>query len=658
MCKVILFAGTTEGRELAEFLDKRQVPAWVCVATEYGEELLPKSEFLQVSHIRLDEQQMQEFFKEHGAELVLDATHPYAVQVTENIKNACEKNGISYVRVLRGNEGSGEVSDCIYTDTTEEAAAFLEKTEGNILVTTGSKEAAKYTAISDYQRRVFLRILSVPQAVEQCAELGFEGRNLICMQGPFSVELNRAMIKQYDCRYLVTKMSGNTGGFLEKVQAAKDCGCKLVVIGRPAKEDGISVKEAKRLLCRKLSLQGEPEIFLVGIGMGNRESRTLEAEKILEHADLIIGAKRMVEACAKKGQDTWAEYNSQKIAAYIQAHPEYEKVAVVLSGDVGFYSGAKKLTQVLKGRVRLVCGISSPVYFMSRIGLSWDDAVLVSTHGKTENLTAAIKQNKKVFAILGTRDGVSQLSRKLLEYGMGELKLYVGENLSYTDEKISSGTARDFAEYETSLLSVVCAVNENAETFPATHGVPDEKFIRDKVPMTKEEVRTVSLAKLRLQTDSVCWDVGAGTGSVSIEMALRAWKGRVYAIEKKELAVRLLEKNKRYFGTDNLEVVEGTAPEALKELEAPTHAFIGGSSGNMKEILDCLFRKNPRARVVINCIALESMSEALCCLKEFPVTDTEIVQLTVSRAKTAGPYHMMMGENPIYIISCTGTGES
>lgn len=196
--------------------------------------------------------------------------------------------------------------------------------------------------------------------------------------------------------------------------------------------------------------------------------------------------------------------------------------------------------------------------------------------------------------------------------------------------------------------------NENYRQQSATHGIRDEEFLRDKVPMTKEEVRTVSLSKLRLFENSVCYDIGAGTGSVAIEMALRAYKGKVYAIEKKELAVELLKKNKEQFQADNLEIIEGLAPEAMKALEAPTHAFIGGSSGNMKEIMELLLEKNSKVRIVINCIALESVSEALECLKTLPVTDTEIVQMTVSKSKTVGRYHMMMGENPIYIISCTG----
>ena len=235
--------------------------------------------------------------------------------------------------------------------------------------------------------------------------------------------------------------------------------------------------------------------------------------------------------------------------------------------------------------------------------------------------------------------------------------LYVGENLSYENEKIFAKPASELTEYKGDPLSVICAVNENAGTRLETHGIRDEEFIRGKAPMTKEEVRTVSLSKLRLQKDSVCYDVGAGTGSVSVEMALRAWKGQVYAIEKKEDALALLKENKRKFAADNLEIVPGTAPEAMVELPAPTHAFIGGSSGNMNEIIRLLLDKNPEVRIVINCITLETVSEALETAKEFGFEENEIVQLSAARSKAIGRYHMMMGENPIYIITLQNPGK-
>ena len=172
--------------------------------------------------------------------------------------------------------------------------------------------------------------------------------------------------------------------------------------------------------------------------------------------------------------------------------------------------------------------------------------------------------------------------------------------------------------------------------------------------MTKEEVRTVSLAKLELTKDSVCYDVGAGTGSLSVEMAMRAFDGKVYAVERNPEAVRLIHKNARKFGRDNLHIIEGLAPEALEELEAPTHCFIGGSSGNLKEILELILKKNPAVRLVINCITLETLQEAMDAARTMPLTDVEVVQIMASRSKKLGRYHMMMGENPIYIISCTG----
>ena len=654
MCKVIVFAGTTEGRQIAQFLEKRQVSAHICVATEYGEQLLGENENLEISHERLDEMQMEELFLKNQNPLVIDATHPYAAEVTKNIQSACEHTGAEYLRVLRENQGGSDLEDCIYVKTVEDAVAYLQKTTGNILATTGSKEAAKYTALSDFENRVFLRVLSLPNVVAECARLGFQGKNLLCMQGPFSKEFNIAMLRQLNCKYMVTKMSGKSGGFLEKLEAARVCGCTLVVVGRPLEEAGISLQECKRILCRKFSLPSQAEISLVGIGMGNTDSFTKKAEKTIQESDLLIGASRMIEACEKNGQDIYIEYNSEKIAAYIQEHPEYEKISIVLSGDVGFHSGAKKLLDVLGSQVKVVCGISSVTYFMSRIQKSWDDTVLTSNHGEEANLISLIGKNKKVFTILGKKDSVSELAKKLLAYGMNEVVLYVGERLSYADEKIRKGTPEIFLDYEGDSLSVLYAENKNYRQQPATHGIRDEEFLRDKVPMTKEEVRTVSLAKLRLFENAVCYDVGAGTGSVAIEMALRAYKGKVYAIEKKEVAVELIKKNKEQFQADNLEVIEGFAPEAMEDLETPTHAFIGGSSGNMKEIMELLLKKNPKIRMVINCIALESVSEALECLKTLPVTDTEIVQLTVSKSKVVGKYHMMMGENPIYIISCTG----
>ena len=653
MYKVIVFAGTTEGYEISCFLSENQLPVLACVATEYGSKSLQENSCLHVQAGRLDEQQMRNLFFREKPELVLDATHPYAAEVTQNIRKACEETGVSYTRILR--TGS-EQQNAVYVRDAKEAAEYLKGTEGNVLLTTGSKELAVFTSVSDYNKRLFARVLSLPSVIESCQALGFEGRNLIAMQGPFSKELNQAMLEQYQCKYLVTKDSGKAGGFLEKIQAAEALGVTAVIIGRPLAEEGLSLKECRHMLIERYGLKKEQNVTLLGIGMGSIGTLTLEGREAVRNADLIVGARRMVDAVRLPGQDFLYEYRSREIAEYLAEHPEYTRVVIALSGDVGFYSGAKKLVELLGPETKMICGISSVVYFMSKIGLSWDDAKIVSAHGKTCNLISLIRENRKVFAILGTNDGVRNLAEKLTFYGMGDVILHVGENLSYDNEKILSKQAKELVSYEGDPLSVICAYNPGAEPEPATHGLSDEEFIRGKAPMTKAEVRAVSLAKLKLSKDAVCYDIGAGTGSVSVEMALRASEGEVYAIEKKEDALALLAQNKKKFALDHMYIIPGTAPEALEELPVPTHAFIGGSSGNMKEIVELLIKKNPQVRIVINCITLETVGEALGCIRELAKQEgceceNEIVQLCVSRSKNIGRYHMMMGENPIYIIT-------
>lgn len=655
MYKAIVFAGTTEGYALCEFLAENRVSVYACAATEYGGSLLQENEFLHVSAGRLKTEDMEELFRKENPEIVLDATHPYAAEVTKNIRTACESAGVLYQRILRP-EGEKN-SEAIYVESTEEAAAFLSGTEGNIFLTTGSKELAKFTGIPDYKERLFARVLSIPSVIRSCAELGIEGKHLIGMQGPFSAEINEAMLRQFQCSYLVTKDTGLAGGFPEKMEACQRCGVTPVIIGRPLKEEGLSLQDARVFLSKMFGFTLSQKISLVGIGMGAEKTLTLEGKKALNEAELLIGAKRMTEAVQKPGQMVLHEYRSEKIVEYIREHPKYRTVAIALSGDVGFYSGAKKLIDQLDGNVEVICGISSVVYFMSKIGLSWDDAKIVSAHGRNCNLISLIRHNPKVFSILGTEDGVAVLASRLVYYGMGDVTLYVGENLSYENEKIFHDKVANLTEYRGDALSVVTACNEKATPMSAVHGISDGEFLRGKAPMTKEEVRTVSLSKLRLSEDSVCYDVGAGTGSVSVEMALRAWMGQVYAIEKKEDALALLKENKKKFAVDNLVIIPGVAPEAMTELPAPTHAFIGGSSGNMQDIINLLLEKNPKVRIVINCITLETVTEAMNAIRDFGLEDVDIVQLAAARSKSIGRYHMMMGENPIYIISCSGRGE-
>ncbi len=268
--KILIFAGTTEGRKLAEYLRNTEIEVTVSVATEYGEKLIKKGKNIKISAQRLDEEKMIKFMLSEKFEMVIDATHPYAIEVTRNIFKACETANIQYIRLLRNIENDVNGEKIIRVSTVKEAVDFLNTTQGNILVTTGSKELEEFTKIKNYKQRVYARVLSVEKSMISSVGLGFEGKNLICMQGPFSQEFNYALIKQIDAKYLVTKESGQVGGFEEKINAAQKAGIITVIIGHIQEEKGCSLQEVEEFLNKKFLLKSTREISLVGIGSKGR----------------------------------------------------------------------------------------------------------------------------------------------------------------------------------------------------------------------------------------------------------------------------------------------------------------------------------------------------------------------------------------------------
>lgn len=675
MEKLLIFAGTREGRLLAEHMCRwREVH--VSVATEYGGEVLPKDKGIHVHQGRLTAEQMRELLLAEPWRGVIDATHPYAVEVSENIKSACESTGQPYLRLLR--EQEAEDKDAVYVNSKEEAAQYLNRVKGNILLTTGSKELEAYMKLILDSTRIYARILADGETVTKCRDMGLGGKQIICMQGPFSTELNAAMLKQLDARYLVTKDTGAVGGLPQKLEGARLAGATAVVIRRPREESGYSMEELLAYLgvpgtgqpesaaAQPETAIGQPKfaaaqpedarpvVTLLGIGMGNVEGMTLEAYQACQQADVILGAQRMIKTLEYFGKPVEAIYQPQAVMEFLKQHPRYCRVVVAFSGDIGFYSGTRRMREALAEsgyQVKLVCGISSVVYAASRLNMSWEDMKLVSIHGRSQNIIGAVRTNAKVFSLVGKEETVRQLAHALIQYGLGTIKMHVAYQLGYPEEEILTGEPEEFCGYDRKGLAVVILENPKAAEAAVTHGMPDESFVRGKAPMTKEEIRSISISKLALKKDALVYDIGAGTGSVAVECALQASEGRVYAIEKKEEALALLAENRDRLGAGNLEIVSGTAPETLKELPAPTHAFIGGSGGNMEEILKLLLSKNPRVRIVINAIALETVAEVMELIGRLEFDVADIVQVSVGKSRELGRYHMMMGQNPVYIFT-------
>lgn len=435
------------------------------------------------------------------------------------------------------------------------------------------------------------------------------------------------------------------------------------------------------------------KITLIGTGCGTPATLTEEGKHALERADVILGAARVLnglpDACTQTGDSTREKTVEAKprqicdlLACYIE-EGTIENAAVALSGDSGFYSGARILKERILERfgdicpVEIIPGISSVQMLAARLGIPWQEWNLVSAHGVGCDPVYEIMKGKETFFLTGGKYTADVICRELAEAGLGDLRVTVGENLTYlhedknvsTDtghvgsiltsdpdmkiENIVTGTASECAERSFSDLAVLLVDTKTPDgkqliqcRRPA--GMPDDVFVRGKVPMTKMEVRCVILGKMAVSENDVVWDIGAGTGSVSVELAMQA--RQVWAVERRDEAVELIRENREKFGRWNLRIAWGEAPMDLKELPDPDAVFVGGSGGHLGEILHEVWRRNGRARICISATLLETLQESLAAFAEREI-EPDIVQIAVTRSEKVGGRHMMRAGNPIYIIT-------
>lgn len=389
----------------------------------------------------------------------------------------------------------------------------------------------------------------------------------------------------------------------------------------------------------------ELRVKIIGCGMNCGGSMTADGENAVMTADILIGAGRILEGFEKLGKEKFCSYDTLKIADRICAEAD-KKIAVLMSGDCGFFSGAQKLSAELEKRgvaYKIIPGIASPVYLCSMLGISWDRLRFVSLHGAKANIVREVCSNEYVFALIGGENDCGNVCRKLTEYGRGNAEVFIGENMGYDDERLTKGRAEELTDIVTSKLSSMLIINRDYEKTMRS-GIPDEEFIRGKAPMTKAEVRCQVISRLDIGRSDICWDIGSGTGSVSVEMALRCPVGSVYAVEKDTDSAELSEKNFRKFGCDNIIRLCGRAEELTDELPAPDCVFIGGSGGGLSKIVSAAIFKNPQVRIVMTAVTLETLRDSEC------LGEREIVQISAARAVTAGNYHMLRGENPVFVI--------
>lgn len=499
MSEVLLFGGTSEGRLIAELLDSCGVSCMVSVATEYGESLVEETDFVKVRKGRLSPVEMKELMISCGCKAVVDATHPYAVEVSANIRKSGEGllPVIRYQRQVSCEERTSTVDGgadcCVYFKDSASCRDALLNTEGKILLTTGSKELGVFAASPELRDRLVVRVLPGLESLKLCYDAGLTGKQIIAMQGPFSKDMNIVQLKDYGINILVTKESGKAGGADEKMDAARTAGVQCFVIQKPEEicvpadcvsaacasaadgedQGSAEVKDGSpwgngsyrvvsdagalcsclgQILGKEIQFHTELKVTLAGLGPGAADSMTVAVQKCIKDADVVFGAPRMLEGLS---------YGGKCFPFYLAADiiPRLEelrcrslsaiKAVVLFSGDTGFYSGASRLKEALqklpRTEVQVLPGISSMQCLAARFGRNWQNAAVISLHGVKEQywlpeLTGFLKDGRDVFFLTSGPADVARLGEiavSLVSSGaISDYEMLLGHQLSYGNEKI------------------------------------------------------------------------------------------------------------------------------------------------------------------------------------------------------------------------------
>lgn len=416
------------------------------------------------------------------------------------------------------------------------------------------------------------------------------------------------------------------------------------------------------------------KVTIIGAGPGNPDLLSRAALDAIDIADVVIGAHRALVGIDVPPDVVRCELvKTADIVAALTDAASWQRAVVVMTGDVGLFSGARRLVEALSGDaqvdVRVVPGISSASYLAARLARPWQDWRFASAHGVACDIVAEAERAGELFLATSGGEDPSRLSGELVQAGFGDARVTVAERLSYPDERITCATASEIAGQTFDDLNVMLiefaggagspagASRAASSRWPyASSGIPDELFIRGDVPMTKQEVRAVALAKLRLTATDTVWDVGAGTGSVSIEAALVARVGSVWAVERNAAGVRLIRENADAFGCGNVHAVPGVAPEALAKLPVPDAVFVGGSAGELPSIVEAALEKNSQVRLCVSCVTVETLTEACALLSGSRFKGFEACQVSAARAEAVGSHHLMKAQNPVFLVSARGAG--
>lgn len=402
-------------------------------------------------------------------------------------------------------------------------------------------------------------------------------------------------------------------------------------------------------------------LTIVGIGPGSAGYFMPAAKEKMEAAHTVIAARRLLpmlqEHCPSDSTHFVVMGKIKDTFLMIDRLLKEEKdVVLTVSGDPLMYSLYKTICNdpiSADWKMEILPGIGSLQMLGAAFGETMEDAKLLSVHGRSLSagtIALHVTENSKVFFLCSKEQGPAFLAQIMIDFGLNDVTVYAGSDLSYEEEMLVKGRPQEMVEKEFPSLCVAMIKNPAPKSITRPCFLTDADFVRDKTPMTKEEIRVLILHKMHLHPDDIVWDVGAGTGSISIECARQTPFGQVHAVERNDLAISLIGKNKEKFATDNLTIWQGDAVEEVKKLPVPTKVFIGGSGGKLEQIMAVIAGFQKPVQVTVSAVTIETIAETSEILGKYD-PDYDVIQATVGRGRKIGSYHIMDTNNPVMIFT-------
>jgi precorrin-6Y C5,15-methyltransferase (decarboxylating) len=400
-------------------------------------------------------------------------------------------------------------------------------------------------------------------------------------------------------------------------------------------------------------------IDIIGIGPGGARSLDAGSARRIKKADIIFGGRRLLDMFPdSKAEKVPIHANLPEVLETIKPSLGVKKIVVLASGDPGFFGIAGYLAKALgKRAVNIIPDVSAMQLAFARIGESWEDAVFVSAHGRPiEDIIPRVRDNSKICIFTDKVHTPSAVAGALLENGVADYTAYVGENLGGKGERVTRTSLRGLRTKEFPPLNTLILLrNQGSESEPQTYlGIPDAEFHKRSSReglITKQEVRAISLSKMRLKPGGTVWDIGSGSGAVAVEASFLASRGQVYAMEKNRADIAVIRRNIRKFKAGNIAVLQTLAPEGLEDIAAPDAVFIGGSSGRLADITGyAADRLLPGGAIVTNVVGLENLQTAVATLKKQRLAP-EITMASISRSAATGDITRLAAMNPVFVVS-------